>query len=135
MHQLARVQSNDSIELTTLWRETYYVLEIGSCTGHVIFQISECKFRLNHLKQSEKSSKIFWSRIHEQEELHRERDIKGIKEQRTLTQNSAKCLDVLEFSARNVGPNVYTWPKSFTERKIYNYFHCQIDANNKDRQG
>lgn len=25
-----------------------------------------------------------------------------------LTQNSAKCLDVLEFSARNVGPNVYT---------------------------
>lgn len=27
---------------------------------------------------------------------------------KTLTQNSAKCLEVFEFSARNVGPNVYT---------------------------
>lgn len=32
-----------------------------------------------------------------------------------LTQNSAKCLEVLEFSARNVGPNVYTWE----EAKLY----------------
>lgn len=37
-----------------------------------------------------------------------EETLKEFKEQRTLTQNSAKCLDVLEFSARNVGPNVYT---------------------------
>lgn len=27
------------------------------------------------------------------------------------TQNSAKCLEVFEFSARKVGPNVYTWQK------------------------
>ena len=26
-------------------------------------------------------------------------------------QNSARCRDVLEFSARNVGPNVYTLPR------------------------
>lgn len=28
------------------------------------------------------------------------------RQQPRNTQNSAKCLDVLEFSARNVGPNV-----------------------------
>ena len=44
-----------------------------------------------------------------------------MKEQRTHTQNSAKCLEVLEFSARNVGPNVYTWSKLFII-SIYNMF-------------
>ena len=29
----------------------------------------------------------------------------------SIIQNSDKCLDVLEFSALNVGPKVYTFPK------------------------
>lgn len=28
------------------------------------------------------------------------------------TQNSAKCRDVFEFSALNVGPKVYTWQRA-----------------------
>ena len=51
-----------------------------------------------------------------------------MKEQRTHTQNSAKCLEVLEFSARNVGPNVYTWSKLFIIS-----VHCQMDIKNKNK--
>lgn len=45
---------------------------------------------------------------------------------RMLTQNSAKCREVFEFSARKVGPNVYTWQSISMHYFLIGYL-CILD--------